>query len=306
MPRLAWLALTAFAWLVSAATAQEFAPIPALSSRVTDTAKLLSEADRAQLEQKLAAFESSTGGQLAILIVPTALPETIEQYALRVAEAWKIGRKGQDNGAIIALAMQEKKIRIEVGRGWEGALPDVEAKRIIREAMAPFFKQGQFAQGLDAAIDKIQLAIAKENQASGSDPAWQRSHQASMGDAAWEQIMEIAPAALGVIIALAFILPAFLVGLIAGGATFFMTASVPAALMAGVLGMIFASILSGIFGSFRRAPLGGRRVYRDRTGLGGPWISTDSGGWSYGGSGGDSGWSGGGGDFGGGGASGDW
>lgn len=292
--------------------AQELAPIPELRSRVTDAAAILGVDARAQLEQKLVAFEQATGGQLAVLAVKTAQPETIEQYALRVAEKWKIGTKGSSKGAILVLAMQEKKIRIEVGYGWEGALPDVEAKRIIREAITPFFKQGQFAQGIDAAIDKIQLAVSKDVAAASNTVnekgRWDNSHNATAKDATFESLAAMSPVLLGILAVASFILPSLVVGGLAGVGTFFFTGSMPAAGIAGFIAFVLASILKGIFGSFRSgSPLGGRRIYRDNGWSSGPWISTgggSSGGWS---SGGDSGgFSGGGGDFGGGGASGDW
>jgi uncharacterized protein len=312
-----WLALACALLLVCLARvayAQDLAPIPPLQSRITDTSAAIGASAKQELEQKLAAFEQSTGGQLAVLVVKTAEPETIEQYALRVAEAWKIGKKGKDNGALIVLAMKERKIRIEVGYGWEGALPDVEAKRIIRETMTPFFKQNQFAQGIDAAIDKIQLAVSKENIAESATVnekgQWDQSHNATAKDATVESLLGMAPVGLGVLAVLSFILPSLIVGGVAGVGTFMFTSSMPAAGIAGFIAFVLASILKGIFGSFRGgAPLGGRRVHRNSGWSSGPWISTgggSSGGWSSGG--GDSGGfgGGGGGDFGGGGASGDW
>ena len=304
---LCFAALAFLAVALALAHAQDgLAPIPPLSSRVTDTSNTLSPGDQATLEARLEAFEQKTGGQLAVLVVPTARPETIEQYALRVAEAWKIGRAGRDNGIVIVLAMAERKVRIEVGRGWEGALPDVEAKRIIREVMAPFFKQNQFAQGLSAAVDKIELAVAREGQ--NTDGAWQKSHQADSMEAMAEQMSDMLPFALGAALIGSFFLPPIM---IAGGTAvgaYLLTSSVQAAAVFGVFALVLASILRGIFGSFGRRPVGGRRIHRDRGGFDGPWISTGSpSGWSYGGgSSGNSGWSGGGGDFGGGGASGDW
>ncbi len=292
------------------AHAQELAPIPALQSRVTDTSGALGVSAKQQLEQKLVAFEQATGGQLAVLVVKTAQPETIEQYALRVAEKWKVGTKGSDKGALIVLAMEERKIRIEVGYGWEGALPDVEAKRIIRETMAPFFKQNQFAQGIDAAIDKIQLAVSKDVVAASTTVndkgQWEQSHNPTSSDATLESLAGMAPVLLGLLAIASFILPSLFVGVLAGAGAFFFTSSMPAAGIAAFIAFVLASILKGIFGSFRGGrPLGGRRVYRDSGWSSGPWISTGGGGWSSGG--GDSGgFSGGGGDFGGGGASGDW
>jgi uncharacterized protein len=310
---IAIFALLTFAFTTLSALAQDYAPIPPLASRITDTSGSLGVSAIQSLEQKLAAFEQATGGQLAVLVVKTAEPETIEQYALRVVEAWKIGKKGKDNGALLVLAMKEKKIRIEVGYGWEGPLPDVEAKRIIRETMTPFFKQGQFAQGIEAGIDKIALAVSKDTKAAATTVnekgQWEQSHNATATDSTVESLMGMAPVLLGILAVLSFILPAILVGGAAGVGTFLFTGSIPAAAIAGVAGLVGASILKGIFGSFRKAPLGGRRVYRNGGWSSGPVIGGGGfgSGWGSGSSGGDSGgFSGGGGDFGGGGASGGW
>ena len=307
-PATRWL-VGALLWLFAlcAAGAQDLAAIPPLSSRVTDAAGILGASARQELEGKLAAFEQATGGQLAVLIVKTAEPETIDQYGIRVGDAWKIGKKGKDNGAILIIAMKEKKLRIEVGYGWEGALPDVEAKRIIREVITPYFKQAQFAQGIDAGIDKIQLAVAKENKAESNTVndkgQWTQSHNATRTDATVESLMGMAPVLLGVLAVLSFLLPSLLVGGIAAVGTFFFTNSAPAAGVAGFIGFVVANILRGIFGSIRRSPLGGRRVYGNSGWGGGGWLS-GGGGWSSGGGG--SSWGGDGGSFGGGGASGGW
>lgn len=303
----------AFAWAmlfcIAQVLAQDLAPIPALSSRVTDAAGILGVSAKQELETKLASFEQATGGQLAVLIVKTAEPETIDQYGIRVGETWKIGKKGKDTGAILIVAMQEKKLRIEVGYGWEGALPDVEAKRIIREVITPFFKKAQFAQGIDAGIDKIQLAVSKENKAESNTVnekgQWTNSHNANATDSAIESLFGMAPVLLGVLAVLSFMLPGIVVGGIAGVGTFLFTNSLPAAGVAGFLGLVIATILRSIFGSVSRSPLGGRAINRGRGGGGfGGWTSGgDS--WSSGGGGGSS-WGGGGGSFGGGGASGGW
>ena len=299
------------ALLALTALAQDLAPIPPLAARITDTSGTLGMSAKQEIEQKLAAFEQTSGGQLAVLVVKTAEPETIEQYALRVAEAWKVGKKGKDTGALLVLAMKEKKIRIEVGYGWEGTLPDVEAKRIIRETMTPFFKQGQFAQGIDAGIDKIALAVAKENIAASTTVnekgQWDQSHNATKTDGTVESLLGMAPVLLGVLAVLSFILPAILVGGAAGIGTFFFTSSLPAAGIGAFIAFVLANILKGIFGSFNRSPLGGNRVHRGGGGFfGGGGIS--GGGWSSGGGGSSDsgGFSGGGGGFGGGGASGGW
>ena len=306
-----WVFASAALLCVAHAFAQDFAPIPPLSSRVTDAAGVLGVTAKQELEAKLAAFEQTTGGQLAVLIVKTAEPETIDQYGVRVGETWKIGKKGKDTGAILVIAMKEKKLRIEVGYGWEGALPDVDAKRIIREVITPYFKKAQFAQGIDAGIDKIQLAVVKENKAEGTTVnekgQWTQSHNANATETAVESLIGMAPVLLGVLAVLSFVLPGIIIGGVAGVGTFLFTSSLPAAGAAGFIGFVVASILRSIFGSFGRSPLGGRGINRGRSdggGFGG-W-SSGGGGWSSGGGGGSSSWGGGGGSFGGGGASGGW
>ena len=125
--------------------------IPALSTRVTDLTGTLSSAEQSQLETKLQSLEQSKGSQIAVLILPSTQPEEIEQYAIRVADAWKIGRKGTADGVIVIVAKDDHKMRIEVGRGLEGAIPDLYAKRIVAEVMKPKFKQGDFAGGINDA-----------------------------------------------------------------------------------------------------------------------------------------------------------
>src|SRR4029079_7747567 len=118
----------------------------------------------------LAAWEQQSGNQLAVLIVPSTKPEPIEAYSIRVADAWKIGRKGQDNGALLVLAKDDKKVRIEVGYGLEGVLTDATSRRIIAETMAPFFRQGQFAQGINAGVDQI-IAVVNKGEPLAAKPA---------------------------------------------------------------------------------------------------------------------------------------
>jgi uncharacterized protein len=133
----------------------ELVAIPDLSERVTDLTQSLSIADKAQIEEKLSAFEKKKGSQIAVLMVPSTKPEEIDQYSIRVVEKWKIGRKKVDDGILILVAKEDHKIRIEVGYGLEGAVPDVTAKRVISEIIAPKFKQGNFAGGLSDGIDKL-------------------------------------------------------------------------------------------------------------------------------------------------------
>jgi len=129
--------------------------VPPLTGRVVDQTGTLSSSDVASLQQTLKEFEARKGSQLAVLIVPTTQPETIEQYSLRVAETWKIGRKKIDDGALLVVAKDDRKLRIEVGYGLEGALTDVTSKRIIDEIITPRFRSGDFAGGISAGVARI-------------------------------------------------------------------------------------------------------------------------------------------------------
>src|ERR1700749_4264559 len=129
--------------------------VPPLTGRVVDQTGTLSSDDIASLTQKLKDFEARKGSQVAVLIVPTTQPEEIEQYSIRVAEAWKIGRKKIDDGAILLVAKNDRKLRIEVGYGLEGALTDVTSKRIIDEIITPKFRGGDFAGGISDGVDAI-------------------------------------------------------------------------------------------------------------------------------------------------------
>lgn len=129
--------------------------VPQLVGHITDTTGTLSQEQQAQLEQKLTTFESQRGTQLAVLIIPSVGSEGIEQFALRVAEQWKLGRKQVDDGVILLVAKDDRTVRIEVGYGLEGALSDIVSKRIISESIVPRFKQGDFFGGIESGIDKI-------------------------------------------------------------------------------------------------------------------------------------------------------
>lgn len=137
-------------------------PVPALQARVTDTAGLLSPEQRAALEQKLAAFEQRKGSQLGVLIVPTTAPEAIEQYGIRVAEQWQLGRKGTDDGIILIVARNDRTLRIEVGYGLEGVVPDAIARRVIAETIVPRFQAGDFAGGIVAGMDQLMALVDGE------------------------------------------------------------------------------------------------------------------------------------------------
>lgn len=152
------LLLIALFLMIAVSIADEV--IPPLRSHVSDLTATLSSQEIAYLEQKLAAFEKAKGGQVAVLIVPTTQPETIEQYSMRVVEVWKLGRKNIDDGVLLLIAKNDRSLRIEVGYGLEGALTDAMAKRIIAEIITPRFKQGNFAEGIDAGIEAI-LGVIK-------------------------------------------------------------------------------------------------------------------------------------------------
>src|SRR5436190_15673181 len=138
-------------WLIPAFA---LVAVPQLTGRVVDQTGTLSSGDIASLTQTLADLEKRKGSQIAILIVPTTDGEAIEQFSLRVAEAWKIGRKKIDDGALVVIAKNDRHLRIEVGYGLEGALTDVAAKRIIDEVITPKFKSGDFAGGVSDGINR--------------------------------------------------------------------------------------------------------------------------------------------------------
>src|SRR5215207_8188466 len=138
-----------------ACSALALVAVPPLSGRVVDQTGTLAAGDVASLTQALRDLETRKGSQIAVLIVPTTDGEAIEQFSLRVAEAWKIGRKKIDDGALLVVAKNDRKLRIEVGYGLEGTLTDVTSKRIIDEEITPKFKSGDFAGGISAGINRI-------------------------------------------------------------------------------------------------------------------------------------------------------
>ena len=262
--------------------------IPALKSLVTDLTSTLSAADMAQLNAKLKAFEVEKGSQIAVLIVPTTQPEDIAQYSIRVADAWKIGRKKQDDGILILVAKDDHKMRIEVGRGLEGAIPDLYAKRIITEEMSPRFKQGDFFGGINAATDKVTGLINGEQLAP---PERQRDGMHLGGQ-------NTLPIFLFTTIFLTMffsgVLGRFFGAAATGGISGLLAWLIVGASMAffwGIGSFVFSLIIPTLFGG-----TAGRRG-------GGYYGGGSSGGES---SGGSSWGGGGGGDFGGGGASGNW
>lgn len=275
------LPLLLLASLWQAGLAQALEAIPPLTQRVTDLTGTLTAEQQAGLEARLQTFEQQKGSQIAILIVPTTQPEDIAQYSIRVVEAWKLGREKQDDGVLILLAKNDRKMRIEVGYGLEGAIPDVTAKRIISDVMAPYFRQGDFYGGLNAAVERIAALI--DGEALPAPP-----QQARGGEHDWGDMLPIL--LFGGLIAgamLRAVFGSFLGGVAIGGL-------IGAAVWILGGGLIMALVLAFIAFVFTLAGVG------NLGGFGG------FGGGGFGGGSGGGGFSGGGGGFGGGGASGDW
>lgn len=143
---------------------------PQLTGRINDQAGMLSPETKQRLEQRLAAFERETSNQVAVLTVPSLEGDDIDQFSIRVADAWKLGQKGKDNGVLLILAKAERKVRIEVGMGLQGVLPDITAGKIIRETMRPHLKSGNFDQGISVAVDSIIDATKGEFKGTGHSP----------------------------------------------------------------------------------------------------------------------------------------
>ena len=268
--------------LATMAFAADEVAVPPLQQRVTDLTQTLGADQQAALESKLAQFEQQKGSQIAILLVPTTQPEAIEQYSIRVVEAWKLGRKGVDDGILILVAKADRKVRIEVGYGLEGIVPDSIASQIIRDAIQPHFKQGDFYGGLNAAVDRLIARINGEPL-----PAPERQAAASGG---WEDLLPVLLFG-GLLVGglLRAIFGSFLGGMVNGGL-------VGAAVWLLGGGLLIAMVVA--FVAFILTMSGGLG------GLNGYSGGSHYGGGGFGSGGGFSG--GGGGGFGGGGASGDW
>lgn len=262
-------------------------PVPALQARVTDLTGTLSAAERQGLEAKLADWEARTTNQLAILIVPTTQPEPIEAYSIRVVEAWKLGQKGKDNGALLLIAKGDKQIRIEVGYGLEGVLTDITSHRIITETIAPLFSKGQFAAGLNAGVDRIISVVGEGKPLPAAEPRQRQSTHFDLGTLAL--ILLVAVPAVGAILRsiLGNVGGSVAGAGIVGAAAWFFAGSVLVAIILAIIS--FVVIGFSVFG-----------------GRGGPGMWIPGGGGGFGGGGGGGGFSGGGGGFGGGGASGGW
>jgi uncharacterized protein len=268
MSLLRYLSGALLALVVTLAGAQSFAPIPPLQSHVTDTIGMLNPTQHTTLENVLTEYETRSGSQIAVVLVGSTAPEAIEQYSIRVADAWKLGRKGVDDGVILLVAKDNpaalRRLRIEAGRGVQGTLTDAQSKRILQDVIAPHFRQNDFYGGLVAGVSAITGLLDQEHLLA---PARQSASQ--QGDD-W----------------LGGLLPILFIGLMLAGAMMSRRRGSRNALSSNDWGRTAGVILGSGIGS----AMGSRG---------------DFGGGGFGGGGGG-GFSGGGGGFDGGGASGNW
>jgi uncharacterized protein len=278
--------------LLGAALAQaQQVAVPPLTARVVDLTGTLSGGAVAAIEAKLADLEAKKGSQIAVLIVPTTQPEEIEQYGIRVEDAWKLGRKGVNDGAYLIVAKQDRRVRIEVGYGLEGAMPDAIANRIIDETITPRFKVNDYDGGVQAGVDQM-ISVVNGEPLPEPDKKWEK-HGSGLGN--------ILPLLLVVVVVAGGVLRAMLgrvlgsvaTGGLAGGIAWLVSHFIPIGLGAGIVAFLFAMLT----GSSRGWTAGG-----------GGWGGGLGGGFGggFGGGGGGGGFSGGGGGGGGGGASGSW
>ena len=275
--------------------AQDLQPVPALTARVIDRTGTLAAAQTAAIEAKLVALEAAKGSQVVVLMLPTTRPEDIASYANRVGNEWKLGRRGVGDGLLLIVAKDDHDIRIEVAKALEGAIPDLLASRIIERAIAPRFKQGDYAGGIDAGVEQIGAAIRGEPL-----PGVAQQRQGEGVGGLFDNWTTVALLLFFVLPLCAAVVRAIfgrpLGSLVMGGAvgalTYFITASLWFALPAAVVGMLFA-LFSGLSVAGGR---GGGSSWGGGFGSGGGGFGSGGGGFS----------SGGGGDFGGGGASGKW
>lgn len=294
-----WLAL---AWAAPAVWAQDVRALPAPTARVIDETGTLTPDQQAALEARLAAFEAEAGPQIVVLLVPSTQPEDIADFTQRLGDAWKIGRRDVGDGVLLVVAKDDRRVRIAPAKALEGAIPDLVARQIIDRTIAPAFRAGDYAGGVDAALEQL---IARIRGEALPEPA----KKPVAGDAGWQveellMFFFIAVPVIGSVMTgiLGRKLGTLATSGISGGIAWVLTASL---LLAA--GAVLASVLLvGLFGVGSAA----RNIARAGRRRGGPPVifgpGGDHGGWGGGGFGGGGFSSGGGGDFGGGGASGDW
>lgn len=263
--------------------------VPSLTGHLIDQTGTLTAEQKAALEQTLTAFEARKGSQLAVLMVASSAPEQIEQYSLRVAEQWKLGRKKVDDGAILVVAKNDRAMRIEVGYGLEGALNDLTSKRIISETILPRFKSQDFYGGITAGVEQVIRIVDGEPLPAAGD-------KTPGGSASLGPVQQYVPLLFILALGVGGVLRATL-GKVAGSVV---AGGVVAVIAWFVVGALSMALVAGVLAAFVTL-LGGGMVGH---GLGGYYGG--GGGGRGGGMGGGGGFSGGGGGFGGGGASGRW
>ena len=280
-----------------ACSALALVAVPPLSGRVVDQTGTLGSNDIASLTQTLKDLEARKGSQIAVLIVPTADGEAIEQFSLRVAEAWKIGRKKIDDGALLVIAKNDRRLRIEVGYGLEGALTDATTKRIIDEDITPKFKTGDFAGGVSAGVKRMVGIVDGEKLSEPEPPHWQSPGLFNTIDPFNPFVLAFVFIVGGALrTALGRLVGSVATGGFVGFLAWLLVGNIGVAAVAGVLAFLIAAFIDLM-------PSGGSRGTR------GGWSSGGSSDWSSSSSSSSSdsgGFSGGGGSFGGGGASGSW
>jgi uncharacterized protein len=294
--------------LASVAFAQEggLQPIPPYNARVVDLTGTLTAGQQSALEQKLKAFEDRKGSQIAVLLVPTTQPEDIDQYSIRVAEAWKPGRKKVDDGVILLVAKNDRKIRIEVGYGLEGVITDAMTRRIREETITPLFRQGDFAGGIDAGVDQM-IKLIDGEPLPPPDRRWRNSNEtgktlAPLGNSLPFLIFAVIIGSVILRRVFGRGVGAVATGGVAGVLVWLFTHLLVFGGIAAIVAFVF-SLLSGLSG--------GGNNWTNRGGMGrggfGGWGGGGWGGGGFGGGGGGGGFGGGGGGgFGGGGSSGSW
>jgi len=282
------------------AQAQDLVPVPVLTGRVIDQTSTLTPAQVDALSGKLAAIEKERGAQIVILIVPTARPEDIFSFAQRVASSWKLGRKEVGDGLLLTVAKNDRDVDIRVAATLQGAIPDVAASRIIRENILPAFKAGDFAGGLNVAVDRLGALIAGEKLPA---PRSESARPQTRIGFDWQDIaifLFVGVPIVGRILSsvMGRKLGAVATGGAVGAIGWFLTASLVIAGIAGIVALFLVGVMGG--GGSRRGGFGGPVIWGGGGGFGG-------GGFGGGGLGGGGGFSsGGGGNFDGGGASGRW
>jgi uncharacterized protein len=291
--------------LALSASAQTLQPVPALTARIIDNTGSLTQEQRQVLDDKLALIEKSDGTQIVVLMVPSTSPEDIESYANRVGNAWKIGRKEVGDGLLIVVAKNDRRMRIEVAKALEGAVPDVAAKHVIDEAITPRFKHEDFAGGINAGIDRLVELTHKEGLTTAEGTATQTD--------GWNEVastlavlyvlagglltMGLGPAGFGAALLMST------TGAVGAAVGWFVSSNYATSLILGLIAYIYGGILIARWAGSSSGTSATTNTKSGSNDSSSWWSSSSS---SDSSSGGSSFSSGGGGDFGGGGASGSW